>query len=109
MLFIITNDGWWKNTSGHRQHFQYARLRAIEFRKCVARSANTGISGFINQRGDVLQSTEWWQPAVIAETLHLNRKVTFYAHYGDYIGFVSAFISALLLLLFVFRYFVSLK
>jgi len=109
LLFIITNDGWWKDSPGHRQHFQYARLRAIEFRRCVARSANTGISGFINQRGDVLQQTKFWTEDSIAETLHRNKKMTFYAHYGDYIGFVSAFFSALLLLLLLFRYFVSLK
>ena len=109
ILFIITNDGWWKNTPGHRQHFEYARLRAIEFRKSVARSANTGISCFINQRGDVLKQTRWWKDDSISETLYLNKKVTFYAHYGDYIGFISTFFSALLLLLLIFRYFVSLK
>ena len=43
-LFIITNDGWWRNTPGHRQHNAFARLRAIETRRSVARSANTGIS-----------------------------------------------------------------
>jgi apolipoprotein N-acyltransferase len=109
ILFIMTNDGWWKDTPGYRQHLQYARLRAIEFRRCVARSANTGISAFINQRGDILRQTSWWQPAVISETLYRNKKVTFYAHYGDYIGFIATFFSALILLLFMFRYFVALK
>ena len=75
----------------------------------MARSANTGISCFINQRGDVLKQTRWWKDDSISETLYLNKKVTFYAHYGDYIGFISTFFSALLLLLLIFRYFVSLK
>ncbi|MFN3940829.1 MAG: apolipoprotein N-acyltransferase, partial [Chitinophagales bacterium] len=50
LIFIITNDGWWGNTAGHKQHCLYGRLRAIENRKSIARSANTGISCFINQR-----------------------------------------------------------
>src|SRR6185369_4078561 len=52
LIFVITNDGWWGNTPGYRQHKDYGRLLAIEFRKSIARSANTGISCFINQRGD---------------------------------------------------------
>src|SRR5690606_15737264 len=48
-IAIVTNDGWWGNTSGKDQHLLYAKLRAIENRRWVARSANTGISGFINQ------------------------------------------------------------
>ena len=51
VMMIITNDGWWGNTAGYRQHFSFASLRAIETRRCIARSANTGISAFIDQRG----------------------------------------------------------
>lgn len=51
LMCIITNDGWWGDTPGYHQHFSYARLRAIETRRSIARSANTGISGFINARG----------------------------------------------------------
>ncbi|MDR3366702.1 MAG: apolipoprotein N-acyltransferase, partial [Prevotellaceae bacterium] len=51
VMMIITNDGWWRNTPGHRQHLRYASLRAIETRRSIARSANTGISAIINQRG----------------------------------------------------------
>jgi apolipoprotein N-acyltransferase len=98
MLFIITNDGWWGNTPGHRQHFQYARLRAIETRRCIARSANTGISGFINQRGDVLQQTPYWQDAVISGKLLYDTTITFYVQYGDFLGRLSLFMSVFLLL-----------
>ncbi|RYG12416.1 MAG: apolipoprotein N-acyltransferase, partial [Chitinophagaceae bacterium] len=59
-ITIITNDGWWGNTSGKDQHLLYAKLRAIETRRWVARSANTGLSGFINQRGDVVKQSKWW-------------------------------------------------
>lgn len=86
LLFIITNDGWWGNTPGYRQHFQYARLRAIETRRSIARAANTGISGFINQRGDVLVQTPYWQEAAVTQTLNANHDITFYVRFGDYIG-----------------------
>jgi apolipoprotein N-acyltransferase len=86
LVFIITNDGWWQNSPGHRQHASYARLRAIEARRSVARSANTGISCFINQRGDVLQATPYWQTAAIKQTLNANSTLTFYTKHGDYIA-----------------------
>ena len=98
LIFIITNDGWWKNTPGYKQHFSFARLRAIETRRSIARAANTGISCFINQRGDVLQSTGWWQEAVIQGTLNVNNRLTFYVKYGDYIAQISLFVAALLIL-----------
>lgn len=97
-IVIITNDGWWKNTPGYKQHFSFARLRAIETRRYIARSANTGISGIINQRGDVVLRTEWWKEAAVTSEILLNKRLTFYAQNGDYIGRISMFLSALLLL-----------
>jgi apolipoprotein N-acyltransferase len=97
-IFIITNDGWWDNSPGYRQHLAYARLRAIETRRSIARSANTGTSCFINQRGDVIQPTKWWENAVIRNTININNVKTYYTINGDLLGRVSAFISLLLLL-----------
>ena len=99
LLFIITNDGWWGNTPGHKQHFSMARLRAIELRRSIARSANTGISCFIDQRGDVYQQTEYWVPAVIRQDVNLNNEMTFYARMGDYIGRISAFLAVVFILI----------
>lgn len=99
ILFIITNDGWWGNTPGHRQHFSYAALRAIETRRDIARSANTGISCFVNQRGEILQHTDYWKPAVLTQTMKANTEITFYVKYGDFIGRISLYIGLLLLLL----------
>ncbi len=99
LIFIITNDGWWENTPGYRQHFQYARLRAIENRRSIARSANTGISGFINQRGDVLMQTEYWTPDVRKMTINANSHITFYARFGDYLGNIAMIFTIALLLL----------
>jgi apolipoprotein N-acyltransferase len=99
LLFIITNDGWWGNTAGHRQHFTFAKLRAVETRRCVARSANTGISGFIDQRGDIIQKTEYWQPDVLKASLKANEELTVYVLWGDYFGRISAFLSVFLILI----------
>ena len=98
IITIITNDGWWKNTSGYKQHFQYARLRAIEQRRSVVRSANTGISGVISPFGQVLEQTNWEEEIAINVKVPLNDKVTFYNRYGDYIGRIFSFITVLLLL-----------
>jgi apolipoprotein N-acyltransferase len=86
LIFIITNDGWWGNTPGYKQHLAFARLRAIENRKSIARSANTGTSCFINQRGDVIKKTEWWKEASIKSSLKRNSIKTYYSMNGDIIG-----------------------
>ena len=98
LLFVITNDGWWGHTPGYRQHFEFSKLRAIESRRCIARSANTGRSGFINQRGDVLQQTHYWVPDAIKETLKANTKVTFYAKHGDYLSRIAVYLTFVLLI-----------
>lgn len=99
LMCIITNDGWWKNTPGHRQHLSFAPLRAIETRRNIVRSANTGISCFVNQRGDIAQATPYWEPAVIRQKVHLNDQMTFYVKYGDYLGRWATYGAVLLLLL----------
>ena len=88
-IAIITNDGWWGDTAGKDQHLAYAKLRAIETRRWVARSANTGISAFINQRGDVVQQTRWWQPTAIKQDINLNEELTFYVQAGDYFAYAG--------------------
>jgi apolipoprotein N-acyltransferase len=98
LLCIITNDGWWGETAGYRQHFQYARLRAVETRRSIVRSANTGISGFINQKGDIIMKTCWWKSDAINNKLSINNKQTFYVRYGDYSGRIFLLISAIIIL-----------
>ena len=98
VLFIITNDGWWYDTPGYRQHLQYGRMRAIEMRRSIARSANTGTSAIINQRGDLEQVTAFWVPAAIKASINANDEITFYAKHGDYLAKLSAALSVLILL-----------
>jgi len=100
-IAIITNDGWWGNTSGKDQHLHYAKLRAIETRRWVARSANTGISAFINQRGDIVQRTEWWVQGALKQDINLNDELSFYVRFGDYIARGGSIGSAIFTLILV--------
>jgi apolipoprotein N-acyltransferase len=94
-IAIITNDGWWENTSGKDQHMDYAKLRAIETRRWVCRSANTGISAFINQRGDVVQQSKWWVKAALKQDINLNSNITFYVAHGDYLPKAGSILAVL--------------
>jgi apolipoprotein N-acyltransferase len=100
LIVMLTNDGWWEGTIGYRQHLAISCLRAIETRRSIARSANTGISALINQRGDVLKKTNYGVKTAIKGNLKVNEKLTFYVKYGDYLGRISAFVAVLLLLYF---------
>lgn len=94
LIFIITNDGWWRDTPGYVQHLNYARLRAIETRVPIARCANTGISCFIDERGDLSQVTKWWEPAVISGGLQPNKVQTFYGKCQDLVSKLALLLAA---------------
>lgn len=98
-IAIITNDGWWGETPGYKQHLAYAKLRAIENRRSIARAANTGVSCFINQRGDIQQAQPYWKKAAIKQDIALNTELTIYSITGDLMG-KSAIILSLGLILF---------
>ena len=106
VLSVITNDAWWGDTPGYRQHCSYASLRAIETRRDIARCANTGISCIINQRGDIVEKTSWWEPAVICGEVNLNTRETFFVRTGDFVGRICVLVFFLLLLWLVSRSFI---
>jgi apolipoprotein N-acyltransferase len=105
VIFIITNDGWWRDTPGYRQHFAFARLRAVETRRSIARSANTGSSGFINQRGEVVQRSKYGVQLAMRGRVALNSTLTPYVVHGDLIGRVSQLASVLIVILALVRFF----
>jgi len=98
LIFIITNDGWWENTPGHRQHLAYARLRAIETRKEIARCANTGISCFITPLGEVEQATAYWKEALITKNMKPNNTTTLFVRFGDLLSYAASVLAILLLI-----------
>jgi apolipoprotein N-acyltransferase len=95
VIAVITNDGWWGNTPGYKQHESYARLRAIETRRFVIRSANTGVSCIIDPAGEVIVSRPWAQAAVIRAKVWPEQGQTFYTRYGDVISKIALALAAL--------------
>jgi len=100
IIGIITNDGWWGNTPGHKQHLNYARLRAIETRRWVLRSANTGISCFIDPNGRIIDPQGWDKEASIklAVPVQANERLTFFVRTGDVISKIAAAATIILLI-----------
>jgi apolipoprotein N-acyltransferase len=96
LLCIITNDGWWGNTPGHRQHNQFAALRAIETRKYVVRSGNTGISSVWNSSGECIKQLGYDTKGVLTAKVPLIKGKTFYVRFGDYLGWVSVLLFLML-------------
>ena len=99
-IAVITNDGWWGDTPGYLQHFDFSRLRAIENNRWVVRAANTGKSGIIDNKGAVIKTTDWWKATGFSAQIELLKTKTFYQQYGDYIGVIALTITLLLLLIF---------
>ena len=101
LIAVITNDGWWGNTPGYRQHMSYARLRAVEARRWVVRSANTGISCFIDPYGNVVSPLPWWKADVIKKEISPLTEKTFFVQHGDIISKAAVAASILLLIIFI--------
>jgi apolipoprotein N-acyltransferase len=96
-IIITTNDGWWGETQGYKQHLHYGTLRAIETRRWIARCANTGVSCFIDPYGTIIDPQPYWQEAVIGGNVTTSDYITFYVKYGDYISKAAIIFSILLL------------
>ena len=100
-MTLISNDGWWRDTPGYRHLFTISRLRAIEHRRAIARSANTGRSGFISPRGDVGETLGWDERGIITQRVPLRTEKTFYTRYGDYLGRIAQYILLLCILYYI--------
>jgi apolipoprotein N-acyltransferase len=95
VMLVMSNDGWWGNTPGHKRLFDFCRLRAIETRRAVARSANTGVSGFISSRGDVEQRLDWDQRGLLQQEVEVRHDKTIYSTYGDWVGRMAQLLTFL--------------
>jgi len=88
-FFVILNEGWYKNNKVPRQFLQHSIIRAIENRRSIAHSSNSGISAFINQRGDVIRKTESKEAKVLRNEIQMNQKITLAARLGNYIEIIA--------------------
>lgn len=89
LLTTITNDAWYGWSSAAYQHWEQASLRAIEEGRYLARAANTGISGFVDPYGRVLQKSNMFESAVMTEDLRFITERTIYNRIGDAVGWLS--------------------
>ncbi|MBI3592638.1 MAG: apolipoprotein N-acyltransferase [Nitrospirae bacterium] len=97
-IVTITNDAWFGRTHGPYQHFSMAVFRAIENRKPVVRAANTGISGFIDSNGRIMNKTELFKRTYVVDKIKTDKTLSPYTKYGDIFSYLSI-ISTLLLLI----------
>ena len=95
-LINMTNDAWYGKTSAPYQHFSMAVFRAVENRRSLIRSANTGISGFIDPVGRIIASTPLFEEAVITRSMPVLKTESFYTRYGDVFALTCMAISILL-------------
>ena len=103
-LAIVTNDSWWGVTEGHKQLLSYARLRAIETRREIARSANSGISAHINAKGEILEDTFYGDKTALFAKVNLYDNETFYVKSGDLLTRFSIFSFGFLLFYFLIKW-----
>lgn len=97
VLTVITNDAWYDYTPGPEQHFQIACIRAIENRRCIARSANSGVSGFISPTGESIKRAVQYKRTAVMQSLPLIRDKSFYTLYGDWLARFSVFVTLCLM------------
>ena len=97
VLFIMTNDSWWGDSDGHKELLLFGNLRAIETRRDIVRSANSGISAFINQKGEITSSLPYETKGALIGKAKLNNEITFYTKHGDYLSRIALIIAGILL------------
>ncbi|MFA5072794.1 MAG: apolipoprotein N-acyltransferase [Nitrospirota bacterium] len=98
VITTITNDAWFGKTAAPYQHFSMAVFRAIENRVPIARAANTGISGFIDAKGTVLDASDIFVPTYLIHRIIPGSARTFYTSYGDLFSYLCLVLSFLMLI-----------
>ncbi|MDR2970978.1 MAG: apolipoprotein N-acyltransferase [Bacteroidales bacterium] len=97
LMCVITNDSWWGDSPGYKQHFEMSALRAIETRRYIIRAANSGISGFFDPLGNASQRTKYETRKAISQIVYPNNEITFYVKYGDFLARIMIGIAVLFL------------
>ena len=93
LLATITNDAWFGHTAAPYQHFAMSVMRAIENRRYLVRAANTGISGFVDPYGRILQKTDIFVQSAITGEIRWVSDKTFYTRFGDWLVYLGMLVS----------------
>ena len=97
-MATITNDAWFGKTSAPYQHFTMAVFRSVENRIYFARSANTGISGFISPKGEILQASPIFEESLLIRNIFPSDTKTFYTKHGDMFAYGAILITCIMLI-----------
>ena len=100
IIINITNDAWFGNTIGPIQHFQFAKIRAVEFGIPVIRVANTGYSGLVSPYGEVIEKINFNKKGILSFKLINKINDTIFKKYGNYIFFILILLIFIVNLLF---------
>jgi apolipoprotein N-acyltransferase len=93
VIALITNEGWFSRTHGEYQLAAFSRLRSIETRRAVARTANTGITWFVDPLGRVQEEAPWWSEQQLAGRVSLSDELSLYVRYPDYFPKACAWLA----------------
>jgi apolipoprotein N-acyltransferase len=104
LLVNITNDAWYGRSSAPYQHFSMSVFRAVENRRSIIRAANTGISGFIDPSGSVIETTQIFKDAVITQKVPMLQVETLYSRFGDVFAMTCLGLSVFFILLRLLRF-----
>ena len=83
-LIVMTQDGWWRSTTGYKQHFEFARFRAAEQGRTLIQASVDGISGLISSQGVIVDQTAIRSRASRIYQVPIMTHKTFYARFGDF-------------------------
>lgn len=84
LLLTVSNDTWFGESFGPHQHFQIARMRAIENRKPLLRGTNDGITAIVDSRGQVTHSLPQFKPGTLSGEVTARSGTTPFNHTGSW-------------------------
>jgi apolipoprotein N-acyltransferase len=99
MVALITNEGWFSRTHGEYQMAAFSRLRSIETRRAMARTANTGMTWLVDQYGKVHEQAPWWSEQTLSGKIALSNEISLYVRYTDYFPKTCCWLTLVLLVL----------
>lgn len=102
-IVIATNDSWFNDSFGGKDHLRQAKLRAIENKRYVARAANTGISAIIDSKGNIVEQTKFFEKDILYGQIKPIYKETLYTKIGDIVLYICIAAEALMILICIIR------
>lgn len=94
VMINLSNDSWYGKSTEPMEHLALASFRAIEHRRALVRSTNTGISAFVDPAGRIVKrSGIWTRETLVGQVPIMKEGPTVYALLGDWLGWVCALLS----------------